>query len=283
MIQTSDNVIVITGDGSQTVRSSRFSQHYHSTFGAVTESMHVFIRSGFDKANEIFLLPSQNKKESSTGVLPSEIHENKLPEKAGFNVIKETEPVAYAEKQTTNHSAKTTNTLNILEIGFGTGLNGWLTLIEAEKREIPVHYTAIEAYPLPESVWKTLEYAGKGTGFADPSLFSRLHQATGYGPAAITGFFTLEKRCCELNSFTPPDSTYHLVYFDAFDPSAQPELWTAGVFTKIFRSMVERGILVTYSAKGIVKRALKEAGFIVERLPGPPGKRHILRAVRSAR
>ncbi len=283
MIHPSDCTIVMTGDGSQTVRSSRFSQHYHSTFGAVTESMHVFIRSGFDKANEIFLLPSQNKKGSFTGDLPSEIHENKLPEKAGINVTKETEPVAYAEKQTTNHSAKTTNTLNILEIGFGTGLNGWLTLAEAEKRKIPVQYTAIEAYPLPENVWKTLEYAGKGTEIADPFLFSRLHDATAHGPVAITDFFTLEKHCCELNSFVPHDETYHLVYFDAFDPSAQPELWTTGVFTKIFRSMVERAILVTYSAKGIVKSALRESGFMVERLPGPPGKRHILRAVRPAR
>jgi len=169
--------------------------------------------------------------------------------------------------------------LRIFEMGFGTGLNALLTLREAEKSGIRVHYTAIEAWPLEEQFWAALNYP-QLPGFADMSTdFARIHTAGWNMPVKITDRFTLFKIHGHLEDYQPEAGSFRLVYFDAFDPEAQPELWTDTVFVRCFRSLVKGGIFVTYSVKGRIVRSMKAAGFVTEKLPGPPGKRHILRAM----
>ncbi len=171
--------------------------------------------------------------------------------------------------------------LNILEIGFGTGLNAFLTLAEAEKYGISVHYTAIEPFPLEMNYWQALNYPHL-FGSADYShLFAKLHLANWNVPEEISPHFTLEKIHGTIETYLPPPGSSDLVYFDAFGPDAQPELWTEQIFHQLCYGMSTSGILVTYSVKGIVVRALHAAGFSTEKLPGPPGKRHVLRATKK--
>lgn len=164
-------------------------------------------------------------------------------------------------------------TVNILEAGFGSGLNALLTLREAEKTGIHAHYTAVELYPLPVETALSMDYA------IDPA-FILLHKAPWDGQEKISAFFTIKKIEVDLAE-ARFDTIFDLVYFDAFSPTTQPELWTPEIFGRIYAAMNKGGILVTYSAKGDVKRALRDAGFEVSRLPGAPGKRHMLRAVKT--
>ncbi len=171
--------------------------------------------------------------------------------------------------------------LNILEIGFGTGLNAYLTLAEAEKHGVRVHYTAIEPFPLKKNYWQALNYPHL-LGSVDYShLFAKLHLATWNLPEEISPHFTLEKIHGTIEAYLPATGLYDLVYFDAFGPDVQPELWTEQIFRQLCCGMSTSGILVTYSVKGTVVRALHVAGFRTEKLPGPPGKRHILRATKK--
>jgi tRNA U34 5-methylaminomethyl-2-thiouridine-forming methyltransferase MnmC len=171
--------------------------------------------------------------------------------------------------------------LQVLEVGFGTGLNALLTQTAAERRGIRVHYTAIEPFPLEAATWQQLNYP-RIMGSADySSLFAKLHQAGWNRPEEISEHFILEKIKTGLQEFIPGNGRYHLVYFDAFGPDVQPELWTAELFGRLHEGLAPGGILVTYSVKGTVVRALKKAGFAVEKLAGPPGKRHILRALKA--
>ncbi len=164
------------------------------------------------------------------------------------------------------------SSVRILEVGFGSGLNAWLTLREAEKTERSIHYTAIEAYPL------AIETAGMLHYTEDP-LFLELHRAPWGQETMITPCFCLSKQAEDLCSIHMA-KRFDLIYFDAFAPDTQPELWTVSVFKKLFERTVPGGALVTYSAKGIVKQALRKAGYEVSRLPGAPGKRHMVRAIR---
>ncbi len=166
----------------------------------------------------------------------------------------------------------------LFEMGFGTGLNALLTLLEAEKLQIPIHYTAVELYPLAAEETTALNYPDV-LGI-DPALFQQLHTSRWQRDVALTHFFTLHKVATSLHEFTPAQ-LFHLVYYDAFAPAAQPELWTVEVFKKLYELLQPGGILVTYCAKGDVRRALAAAGFGVKKLPGPPGKREMLRAERS--
>lgn len=163
--------------------------------------------------------------------------------------------------------------LRVLEAGFGSGLNAWLTMREAGEMGVSVDYTGIELYPVELSVIKDTSYAAY-TGF------SELHQSAWNTATAITPQFTLTKLDTDL-SFLNIDTTFDLVYFDMFSPDVRPELWSTEVFSLIYERMRDYGVLVTYSAKGDVKRALRAAGFEVSRLPGAPGKRHMLRAVKK--
>lgn len=172
---------------------------------------------------------------------------------------------------------------HILEIGFGTGLNALLTLETAEQEKRPVHYTGIELYPLS---WEEVDILN----YSDNPLFKELHTASWNKDVNITPYFTLHKIKGDVNrvisdkrltviSEPPANYSFDLVYFDAFAPEKQPEMWSEELFRNIYACMNDNGILTTYCAKGVIRRLLQAVGFAVERLPGPPGgKREILRA-----
>lgn len=170
-----------------------------------------------------------------------------------------------------------TNSLNILEIGLGTGLNALLTLIESEQAGIAIHYTAIEAFPLEKNLTEQLNYIELLDAKQFKEAFGCIHSSDWNKTTRLTNKFDLLKLYTTVeNAVLEPK--FHLVYFDAFGPRVQPEMWTEEVFSKIHSAMVANSCLVTYCAKGEVKRTLKRVGFIVESIPGPPGKREMVRA-----
>ncbi|MCU0462636.1 MAG: tRNA (5-methylaminomethyl-2-thiouridine)(34)-methyltransferase MnmD [Bacteroidales bacterium] len=168
--------------------------------------------------------------------------------------------------------------LHIFEVGYGTGLNALLTAVESMNGTREVSYTAIEKHPVEEHIVHKLNYqqfAGeKGAG-----LFSFLNSSRWGTMQRICRNFSIKKIESDLVAGSP-EGAYDLIYFDAFGPEKQSEMWTQEIFEKISGITVSGGILVTYSAKGQVKRNLKCAGFEVELLPGPPGKRHVIRAIK---
>lgn len=168
---------------------------------------------------------------------------------------------------------------HVLEIGFGTGLNALLTLLEADKHQNRIYYTAIEPYPLDETTVQQLNYCNQLNLLHYQPLFEKMHQAGWEKMYEITDYFRLTKNKTTLQQFSS-DKIFSLIYFDAFAPAAQPELWTKEVFEKLNGMLREEGILVTYCSKGDVQRAMTAAGFSIEKIPGPPGKREILRAVK---
>ena len=216
-----------TGDGSRTLYVPALGESYHSHFGAVNESLHVFV-------------------------------------KAGFNFI----------------SGKRKH-IRLLEIGLGTGLNALLTYFEAEKKNIKVRYTGLEPDPLDPILVSKLDYPGFIGYSGAYSIFDLIHAAKWEILTPISDKFDLVKSCSELENFFPGRQRFDLVYFDAFSPSVQPELWTLAVFEKISKASDPGCTLVTYSSKGQVRRNMERAGFKVERLPGPEGKREMLRAVKQ--
>lgn len=165
--------------------------------------------------------------------------------------------------------------LSVLEVGFGTGLNAFLTLIH--KPEGKLIYHAIEKYPLPDDIIKSINYSGYYDDDAPVSLYKSLHEAPWSSETCIKDEFYLTKLKMDLLDFSSVDC-YNLVYFDAFAPDKQPELWSDEIFAMLFKAMKKGGVLTTYCAKGVVRRSLIAAGFEVERIPGPPGKREMIRA-----
>lgn len=161
--------------------------------------------------------------------------------------------------------------IRIFEMGFGTGLNALLTLDEAQKIKRLINYTAIELHPLSEEERKNLDYN------SDQSVFENLHAAAWEEEISIDSFFKLYKTKADLLHYKT-DKKFDIIYYDAFAPSAQPQLWTADVFKKLYSMMNSGGVLVTYCSKGDVRRAMQAAGFIVEKIQGPPGKREMVRA-----
>ena len=169
--------------------------------------------------------------------------------------------------------------VNVLEIGFGTGLNAFLTLLEAENINKQAHYTSLELYPLETESTKQLNYAQQLANNKNASLFMALHLAPWNKAVEITPAFILHKIETD---FSEPnnlktDKLFDVIYFDAFAPEKQPEMWSQAIFDKLFSLCNPNAIITTYCAKGVVRRMLQSAGFTVERLPGPPGKREILR------
>ncbi|MDR0907734.1 MAG: tRNA (5-methylaminomethyl-2-thiouridine)(34)-methyltransferase MnmD [Rikenellaceae bacterium] len=207
-----------TADGSATLRSPLTGETYHSTRGAVGESRHVFIESGF--------------------------------------LATACDPVA------------------VLEVGFGSGLNAWLTLLETLHKARTVRYTAVELYPVPQDIAARLGYT------SDPR-FVAMHAAEWGYPTEICCGFTLRKLNVDVTAEPALGGGFDVVYFDAFAPDTQPEMWTPRLFETIYEAMNPGGVLVTYSAKGTVRRAMQQAGFAVEKLPGALGKRHMLRATKN--
>lgn len=169
--------------------------------------------------------------------------------------------------------------IHLLEVGFGTGLNALLTCMEADRMQRKVIYYTLEPFPIAVEEALSLNY---GELACDEShCFAKIHQAAWTVPVPITPFFTLIKLSEPLQTIDFGCSRFHLVYFDAFGPDKQPELWRPEMLGKVTSSMGKNGIFTTYSTKGEVKRALKSQGLAVEKLPGPPGKREVLRAIRN--
>jgi tRNA U34 5-methylaminomethyl-2-thiouridine-forming methyltransferase MnmC len=162
-------------------------------------------------------------------------------------------------------------------MGFGTGLNTLITLLEAEKGNYHVNYSGIEAYPVDWEEARQLEYVAKLKVPDKHIYFKELHTSSWEVPIEITPFFTLTKRKMDFKDVQYQEM-FNLIYFDAFGARVQPELWTVTIFRTMYEALKSEGYLVTYAAKGSVRRAMLAVGFIVERLPGPPGKREMLRA-----
>lgn len=164
--------------------------------------------------------------------------------------------------------------VSILEVGFGTGLNALLTANEAWDKNLTVTYTSLETFPLPPEIWTTLNYP-------DPHhFFSPLHQAPWQCWVDIHFKFRLLKLEKSLQDLEVKLPEYNLIYFDAFAPGKQPELWEMKMLSKVVDGMKPGGMFVTYCAKGQLKRDLKTLGLVVETLPGPPGKREMVRAIK---
>ncbi len=199
--------IITTADGSHSLLNEKLNETYHSTHGAIQESMHVFIRSG-------------------------------LQYWIGHNDSKR---------------------LSVLEIGFGTGLNAWLTMRHAQENDLSMNYVSIEAFPLEREIWETLNYAeGSGT----QELFNELHRSAWAEAHEIVAGFTVTKVRTRLEDLTPEADQFDVIYYDAFAPSKQPEMWSIEMLDKVVKTMRDRGILVTYCAKGQLKRDLKTLGLI---------------------
>lgn len=169
--------------------------------------------------------------------------------------------------------------LKILEIGFGTGLNALITLLEAEKIKLPVNYTGVEAYPVNLKDVQQLNYAEQLKGGQTEVYFQKIHQNDWEFAFQISENFTLTKEQKLFEEITA-EKKFQLIYFDAFGARVQPELWEQSIFQKMYNALQLNGVLVTYSAKGSARRAMIACGFQVEKIPGPPGKREMLRAVK---
>ncbi|WP_298651085.1 tRNA (5-methylaminomethyl-2-thiouridine)(34)-methyltransferase MnmD [uncultured Proteiniphilum sp.] len=219
------HIIELTEDGSHTLYIPELNEHYHSTHGAVQESLHVYLEAG---------LHHYDKQE-----------------------------------------------VNLLEIGFGTGLNAFLTLLDTERSGKTVKYTTLERYPVSLAHAEKLNYSK----LLDPSrkeIFIQLHSSAWGDWVDITPTFGLKKLqtdALRLEEFQP-EALFDLIYYDAFAPEKQPGMWTEEIFNRLYALSNYGAMLTTYCAKGAVRRMLQTAGYRVERLPGPPGKREILRAVK---
>lgn len=220
--------MIATKDGSFTIAIPEKNVTYHSIYGAIQESRHVFIN-------------------------------------AGLNYI--------------TCNAADRDVLYLLEIGLGTGLNALLTFLETEKAERAVHYTAIEPFPLTLEEIARLNYCGQLNREDVKDRFFKLHECEWERNSSLSSLFTIYKSGKSLFEFT--GAKYHLVYFDAFAPTSEPDLWSQSIFEKLYSMLLPGGVLVTYCSKGEVRRAMLRAGFAVEKIPGPPGKREMIRAIKK--
>lgn len=211
-----------TEDGSHTLYVEELDEVYHSTHGAIQESMHVFIKQGLQSLSK--------------------------------------------------------SKLRILETGFGTGLNALLTWKFAEQSKLKIHYHGVEKYPLSKIEYSQLNFESFLEGIPH-GLLNKMHEAAWDKPVQISDRFSLFKEKADFRTMNPVGN-FDLVYFDAFAPDKQPELWSEEVFSTI-RNRTEKGaVLVSYSSKGSVRRTLISCGFSVAKVPGPPGKREMIRALR---
>ena len=168
--------------------------------------------------------------------------------------------------------------IRVFEVGMGTGLNAFLTAEYAINNQQKIHYTAIEKYPVSMDCATKLDF-GWGANNVLKQLFMDIHLSNWGKTTTLDDFFQLTK--CEADLHTcEMDGAFDLIYFDAFSPEKQPDMWDISIFAKLFSAMNNNGILTTYCAKGEVRRTLQQAGFFVERIPGPTGKREMLRATK---
>lgn len=168
--------------------------------------------------------------------------------------------------------------IRIFEVGFGTGLNALLTMLRAEKKNLKVEYETVELYPVPIEIIKQLNYPQQLNFAYCYGPYHTMHLVRWDEWHELTPYFHFRKINTSLLEVTLTSGTIDLIYFDAFAPEHQPEMWSVEVFRKLYEALAPGGILMTYCSKGTVQRAMKEVGFSLEKLPGPPGKREMLRA-----
>ncbi|OXA88727.1 tRNA (5-methylaminomethyl-2-thiouridine)(34)-methyltransferase MnmD [Flavobacterium hercynium] len=171
--------------------------------------------------------------------------------------------------------------VTILEIGFGTGLNAFITFLEATQKQQKIDYVGVEAYPVDAKEVLEMNYVDELEAITYKDVFAEMHECEWNEKVQISADFSLTKRkqfFHEINDF----EIFDLIYFDAFGFRVQPELWSTEIFEKMYKSLRPNGVLVTYAARGVVKRSMIEVGFVVEKLAGPPGKREMFRAFKKA-
>lgn len=169
--------------------------------------------------------------------------------------------------------------ISILEIGFGTALNAFITFLESQKSFQNIHYVGVEAYPISAQEVLQMNYVSELDAEKKRSIFELIHESDWEEKIAITPNFNLTKRKQFFDEISD-ENQYDLIYFDAFGYRVQPELWSTEIFEKMYKALKENGVLVTYAARGVVKRSMIEVGFSVEKLAGPPGKREMFRATK---
>ena len=216
--------LIVTADGSHSVGFVGEHITYHSTHGAIQESMHVFIEAG------LLQLPAKNQ-------------------------------------------------FSIFEMGFGTGLNALLTIAQAEKNQQKIYYETVETDPLEPGMYRLLNYCQQLNRPDLQPLFELLHSCDWNTIIEITPYFSFKKQLTSLHEFSP-GRHFDLIYFDAFAPEVQPDLWTAAVFKKLYECMEPGALLTTYCSKSIVRKAMTEADLHVTKIPGPPHKREMVRATK---
>ncbi len=214
----------ITNDGSSTLYSSKWDAHYHSTHGAVQESIHVFIKAGLEH---------------------------------------------WISKTKSDHVA-------VLEYGMGTGLNVLLAQDFADNNGIHIDFETLEAYPISQDTVSRLNY----NEISSLPSISPIHDASWNEKTSFNQFFAFKKQQVLFEDFSS-DRQYDVIFYDAFGPGSQPDLWEEPLLTKVVSMMSPGGCLVTYCAQGAFKRSLKGLGLHIERLPGPPGKREMTRACKT--
>ena len=215
--------IIITDDGSTTIRIPDWDENYHSTHGAIQEAKHVFIKNGLD----LF---------------------------------------------------KNQDSISILEIGFGTGLNAFITFLETINKE-KVNYVGVEAYPISEEEIAQMNYVSELEAEKYQEVFDIMHSCDSENQQTITKNFLLTKRKQFFQDIEDKNQ-FDLIYFDAFGFPLQPELWSEVIFKKMYEALLPNGVLVTYACRTPIRKAMLTAGFSVEKLPGAPGKREMLRATK---
>lgn len=169
--------------------------------------------------------------------------------------------------------------VSILEIGFGTGLNAFITYLESKKLDLEINYVGVEAYPVSISELSAMNYVSELNADDKNAIFNLFHESNWEEKVIIDPFFTITKRQQFFEEITDCEQ-YDLIYFDAFGYRVQPDLWSTSIFKKMHTALRPGGKLVTYAARGVVKRSMIEVGFTVEKLPGPPGKREMFRATK---
>ena len=217
--------IIITDDGSTTIRIPEWDENYHSTHGAIQEAKHVFIKNGLD----IF---------------------------------------------------KNQDSISILEIGFGTGLNTFITFLETANKE-KVNYVGVEAYPISSEEIAQMNYVTELQATQYQAVFDKMHSCDWESQQNITENFILTKRKQFFQDIEDKEQ-YDLIYFDAFGFPLQPELWSEAIFKKMYDALLPKGTLVTYACRSSIKNAMLSVGFSIEKLPGAPGKREMLRATKNS-
>lgn len=217
--------IIITDDGSTTIRIPDWDENYHSTHGAIQEAKHVFIKNGLD------LFQNQDS-------------------------------------------------ISILEIGFGTGLNAFITFLETVNKE-KVNYVGVEAYPISNEEIAQMNYVTELQAAQYQAVFDKMHSCDWESQQNITENFILTKRKQFFQDIADKEQ-YDLIYFDAFGFPLQPELWSETIFKKMYDALLPKGTLVTYACRSSIKNAMLSVGFSIEKLPGAPGKREMLRATKNS-